>query len=103
MSLVFPADEAPSAVWGIEISPYVDAAPLYPIVVEHRGGDVLYRWETTAPRMEARYRLEWRASPVPVDSNGREPGESAPASAANGRRRNTPGGSPARPPTRTEA
>jgi hypothetical protein len=65
VSLVFPAELTPAAVWGIEMSPYVDAAPLFPIVSERRGNDVVYRWETTAPRMEARYRLEWRGTADP--------------------------------------
>lgn len=57
--LVFPAEHAPSEVWGLETSPPVADGPL-DIDRIRAPAQTVYEWRTTDPWMDARYRLEWR-------------------------------------------
>lgn len=58
--LSLPASLLPQ-VWGVETSLAAGEAPLRTPVVRHRDGERdRFEWETEAPPLHARYRLEWR-------------------------------------------
>ncbi|MDP4510350.1 helix-turn-helix domain-containing protein [Nonomuraea turcica] len=67
VELAFPSALDP-VVWGTETSMTCEAIPLRtaPSQHEHQGRRV-FSWSTTAPPLNARYRLEWRFKAKPSD------------------------------------
>jgi transcriptional regulator with XRE-family HTH domain len=69
--LIFPVEHAPLGVSHKEVS--IEFGLLKGDRIERTvsadGREVIYEWESAAPRLHARYRLEWR--PVPRRSNAR--------------------------------
>ncbi|MFE2149100.1 helix-turn-helix domain-containing protein [Streptomyces lavendulae] len=60
VELRFPTVLDP-VVWGTETSMTAEAAPLRTAPARREEGGVrIFRWETAAPDLHARYRLEWR-------------------------------------------
>lgn len=60
VALSLPASRAPQ-VWGVEISMAAGEMPLRTPVTRRRDGNLdRFEWETEAPPLHARYRLEWR-------------------------------------------
>ncbi|MFE1560381.1 helix-turn-helix domain-containing protein [Streptomyces sp. NPDC058734] len=60
VELRFPAALDP-VVWGTETSMTAEAAPLRTAPSRREeDGALIFRWETVAPDLHARYRLEWR-------------------------------------------
>ncbi|MGH2708183.1 MAG: helix-turn-helix domain-containing protein [Actinomycetota bacterium] len=58
--LSFPLSLDP-IVWGVEIAPAVGQRPLQSPVKRHETADhVHFEWATDRPRLQARYRLEWK-------------------------------------------
>jgi transcriptional regulator with XRE-family HTH domain len=58
--LTFPLSLDP-IVWGVEIAPAVGQRPLQTPVKRHEATDrVHFDWATDRPRLQARYRLEWK-------------------------------------------
>ena len=58
--LDFPADLRP-VVWGVETSLTAEAGPLKDPVFEHHDGDrAVFTWSTPEPRLNTRFRFEWR-------------------------------------------
>jgi transcriptional regulator with XRE-family HTH domain len=71
----FPAALEPR-VWGVETSLSAEAIPLRTPIASQPSADdrVVYSWETEAPALHARYRLEWRFRNAPNGaSNGGQP------------------------------
>jgi peptide deformylase len=64
--LDFPVGLGP-VVWGVESSLSSEAVPLRtPIEQEIDGDRAIFTWDTDAPALHARYRLEWRYRTPPV-------------------------------------
>lgn len=58
-------------VWGVESSLSTGEAPLRTPVVRHSDPDrAVFEWETEAPPVFARYKLQWRFRPEPATAGG---------------------------------